>query len=80
MPAVMVGSLLISVTAVSIRAHMERRYGPAIVALIAAVTIVLGRFVFHSTAVVYVGAATLFGAAIFHFAMERIRWHKPLVS
>ena len=76
----MVGSLLVSVGAVCIRARMERRYGPAVIAAIAAIAIVTGRFVFHSPAVVYAGSATLFGAAMFRFALERIRWQKPLVS
>lgn len=79
MPAVMVVSLVISVAAIFIRSHLERRYGAAAVALIAAATILTGKFVVHSTPVVYVGAAALFAAAISHFALERIRWHKPLM-
>jgi hypothetical protein len=79
MPAVMVVSLTISVAAISIRSHMERRYGAAAVALIAAAAILAGKFVVQSTGVVYVGAAALFAAAISHFALERIRWHKPLM-
>ncbi|HEV7425783.1 MAG TPA: hypothetical protein VGQ46_05410 [Thermoanaerobaculia bacterium] len=79
MPVVMIASVVISVAAVCIRSRMERRYGPAVFALIAAVTIVTGKFVIQSTAAVYAGAAALFIAAIFHYALERIRWHKPLV-
>ncbi|HEX3583144.1 MAG TPA: hypothetical protein VH087_15350 [Thermoanaerobaculia bacterium] len=79
MPVVMVVSLVISVAAVSIRSHMEHRYGPAVVALMAALAIAAGKFVMHSAAVVYGGAAALFIAACFHFALERIRWHKPLM-
>jgi|GEM_PF-3139499 len=79
MPAAMIVSLAVSVIAVFFRSRMERRYGPAVVALIAAVTIVTGKFVIQSNAAVYVGAAALFIAAIFHFALEKIRWHKPLV-
>jgi FtsH-binding integral membrane protein len=79
MPAAMIVSLAVSVIAVFLRSRMERRYGPAVVALIAAVTIVTGKFVIQSSAAVYAGAAALFIAAIFHFALEKIRWHKPLV-
>jgi hypothetical protein len=79
MPAMMFVSLVISVGAVCIRSHMESRYGPAVVAIIAAATIVTGRFVIQSSAAVYAGAAALFIAAIFHFAVERIRWQKRLV-
>jgi hypothetical protein len=79
MPAAMVVSLVISVAAVFLRSRLERRYGPAVVALIAAVTIVTGKFVIQSTAAVYAGAAALFIAAIFHFAVERIRWQKRLL-
>lgn len=79
LPAIMVASLVISVAAVFIRSHMERRYGPAAVALTAASAVVAGKFVLHSTAVVYGGAAALLIAASFHFALERIRWHKPLM-
>src|SRR6185436_191812 len=78
MPAVMIVSLAISVAAVFARSRMERRYGAAIFAVLAAIAIVVGKFVIQSSAVVYGGAA-LFVAAVFQFAMERIRWHKPLV-
>jgi hypothetical protein len=78
-PPIVIASLLISVGALLIRARLERRYGPAVVALIVAVTIALGRFVFQSTALVYAGAAALFGVAVFNFAVERVRWHKRLV-
>jgi hypothetical protein len=79
MPAVMIASVLISVAAVCIRSRMQRRYGPAIVALMAGAAIVAGKFVIQSSAAVYAGAAALFIAAIFHYALERIRWLKPLV-
>lgn len=79
LPAIMVVSLVVSVSAVFIRSHMERRYGPAVVALAAASAIAAGKFVMHSTAVVYGGAAALLIAATFHFALEKIRWHKPLM-
>ncbi len=75
-PLLLIASLLLSVTAVSMRARLERRYAPAVVAMAGAFTIVVGKFVFHSTAGVYAGAAVLFGAAMFDFAFERIRWHK----
>ena len=77
-PAVMIVSLVLSVGAVAMRSRMEGRYGPAVLALAAAIAIVAGRFVFDSTAVVYGGAAALLGAAIYRFAVEGIRWHKPL--
>jgi hypothetical protein len=80
MPVILIVSLLISVTAVGIRARMERRYGPAIFAVIVAITIVVGKFVFQSTAVVYAGAAALFAVAVFNFTLARFRWHKPLAS
>jgi len=80
MPAVMIASLAVSVGALFLRARMEHRYGPAVLALIAAVTIMVGRFVFQSSAAVYAGAAALFLVAVFQIAREGIRWHKPLVS
>lgn len=77
MPVVLVGSLTISVAAVCIRSRMERRYGPAVFALVVAIAIVVGKFVYHSTAVVYAGAAALFGIAILNYALERLRPHTP---
>lgn len=78
MPVVMIASLLLSVVAVYLRSRMERRYRPAILAFLVAVTIVVGKFVFESTAAVYAGAAALFGIAVYNFVRERFRWHKPL--
>jgi hypothetical protein len=78
MPVVLIVSLLVSVGALWIRSRMERRYGPAIVASIVAITIVVGKFVFQSTTIVYAGAAALFAVAVFNFTIERLRWHKPL--
>jgi hypothetical protein len=78
MPLLLVGSLLVSVSAVCIRSHVERRYGPAVFAVLAAVAVAAGKFLFQSTAVVYAGAAALFAAAVFNFTLERLRWHKPL--
>lgn len=78
MPVVMIVSLLVSVTAVCIRSRMERRYGPAVFAVLVAITIVVGKLVFESTAVVYAGAAALFAAAVFNLTLERLRWHKRL--
>jgi uncharacterized membrane protein len=78
MPRLLVASLLHSVVAVCMRAQRERRYGAAIVAVLVAIAMLTGRFVFHSTAVVVTGAAALFAIAVVHFATERIRCHKPL--
>jgi hypothetical protein len=80
MPAVMVTSLLLSVGAVWMRSRGEGRHAPAVIALLVAVAILAGKFIFESTAVVYAGAAALFVVAIANFAIERIRWHKPLTK
>ena len=78
MPAVMVGSLMLSIAAVCVRSRMERRYAPAVTAVIVGIAILAGKFVFQSTAVVFTGAAALFGVAVVNFVIERFRWHKPL--
>jgi hypothetical protein len=78
MPAVMVASLLLSVAAVCLRARVEQRYAPAGGAVIAAIAMLAGKFVFRSTTLVLTGAAALFCVAVANFAIERIRWHKPL--
>ena len=77
-PVVMIASLLLSVIALALRAHRERRYAPAVIGAVVAVVVLAGKFVFESTAIVYTGAAALFIVAIANFALEKIRWHKRL--
>lgn len=78
MPAVMVGSVLLSVAAVCIRAWIERRYGMAAAAIGLALVILAGRFLLQSTAIVYSGAAALFCVSVINYLIERLRWQKPL--
>ena len=78
MPIIMIGSLLLSVAALGVRARIERRYGAVMAAAVLAVVILAGRFLFHSTPIVFSGAAALFGVAVLNILIERPRWHKPL--
>lgn len=77
MPSVMFASLLLSVAGLCVRARLQRRYGAAVAAVLVAIVIVIGRFVFQSTAIVFSGAAALFAIAALNFVFERIRWQKP---
>ena len=86
MPAVMIGSLVLSVAALGVRARIERRYGTVAIAAVLAAVILAGRFLYDSKPVVFSGAAALFALAVLttlrrsfaNILIERPRWHKPL--
>jgi FtsH-binding integral membrane protein len=73
MPALMVASLLLAVGAMWMRSRAERRIAPAAIALVLALAILAGKFLFASAAVVYAGAAALFVLAIANFARQRMQ-------
>ncbi len=73
MPALLVASLLLSVWAMWLRSRAERRVAPAAVALVLALAILAGRFLFASAAVVYLGAASLFVLAVASFVRQKLR-------
>src|SRR5688572_20344726 len=72
MPALLVASLLLTVWAMWMRSRVERRLAPAAIALVLALAILAGKFIFASAAVVYLGAAALFVLAVANFVRQRM--------
>lgn len=62
----MVLTLVLAVAALGYRATRRRGYGPFAVGVIAAVLLVVGKFVMDSNILVYGGIASLFGASVWN--------------
>jgi hypothetical protein len=62
----MIGFLGLALLAIGYKADLRRGFGPLLVAVISAATILAGKFVFSSDAVLYAGLAGLGGAAVWN--------------
>ena len=73
MPALLVASLALTVWAMWLRSRVERRMAPVAIALLLALTVLAGKFLFASAAVIYLGAAALFVLAVANLVRQRMR-------
>jgi lipopolysaccharide export LptBFGC system permease protein LptF len=59
-------ALMLAVAALGFRARRRRGYGPFAVGLLAAIVLVIGKFVFDLNLAVYGGVAALVGASLWN--------------
>jgi hypothetical protein len=70
-------SLLLAVGALGFLANRRREYGPLAVGLVAAVALVLGKFVVDSNVAVYGDIAGLVGASLWNTWLKRLKGVSP---
>jgi hypothetical protein len=58
--------LLVAIAALAFRANQRRGYGPFLLGLLAAMVVLLGRFVFHVQLGTYAGVGLLVGASLWN--------------
>jgi hypothetical protein len=61
-----IAALALAVAALGFRANRRRRYGPFVLGLVAAVGLVVGKFVLDSDVTVYASIAALVGASLWN--------------
>jgi hypothetical protein len=70
-------SLLLAVGALGYRANQRRGYGPLILGIVAAVGLVVGKFVLDSNEAVYGAIAALVGASVWNAWPRRVTTRVP---
>jgi hypothetical protein len=73
-------SLLLAVGALGFRANSRYGYGPLVVGLVAAMALVLGKFVLDSNVAVYGGIAALVGSSLWNSWPKRLKSVSPAPS
>lgn len=66
-----VGFLCVAVGSLGLGARQRRGYGPFLVGLVAAVIVIVGKFLFDSTSAMHGGIALLIGASIWNTWLKR---------
>jgi len=59
-------SLVLALAALGFRANRRRGYGPLLVGILAAVLLLVGKFILESNVAVYAGIASLIGASLWN--------------